>query len=259
MNLYAFVHNNPLNHFDEYGLLDFGQYKTNYHEQQSEALAQITTPLAHAIVKASELYAYADFEEGTLDAAYVQTKNNYINSISHSSQKAHAWVDQNRLEIADFAVQTAISSAAVGVAARAAKPILQGTKWAYQTARGVKTTHRISSPAFAYKSTLIPKPIHKVKPAFTSRNSSSKTGSLNLTPSNYFETKTYAEMEKLLTMKFKSPRPGAPGGKSFFNPRSGRTFHLHQHPGHMRGKPHVDIRRRGPYLERKYLLKDEGL
>jgi RHS repeat-associated protein len=63
MNHYAFVHNNPLTHFDEYGLLDFGQYKTNYHEQQSETLEQLTTPIAHAIVKASELYAYADFEQ----------------------------------------------------------------------------------------------------------------------------------------------------------------------------------------------------
>lgn len=44
---------------------------------------------------------------------------------------------------------------------------------------------------------------------------------------------------------------------SFFNPRTGRTFHLHHQEGHMNGKPHVDIRRRGPYQERKYLLKDE--
>lgn len=32
MNLYAYVHNNPLNHFDEYGLLDFGQHEQNWHQ-----------------------------------------------------------------------------------------------------------------------------------------------------------------------------------------------------------------------------------
>lgn len=30
MNLYAYVHNNPLTHFDEYGLLDYGQYSPGW-------------------------------------------------------------------------------------------------------------------------------------------------------------------------------------------------------------------------------------
>ena len=45
-------------------------------------------------------------------------------------------------------------------------------------------------------------------------------------------------------------------GYTSFNQKTGRTFHLHQQDGHMGGKPHIDIRRRGPYQERKYLLKD---
>ena len=64
-------------------------------------------------------------------------------------------------------------------------------------------------------------------------------------------------MEAIFTAKFGPPRPGSPGGKSFFNPTTKRTFHLHQQEGHFGGKSHVDIRRRGPYPERKYLLKEE--
>jgi RHS repeat-associated protein len=35
MNLYCFVHNNPLTHFDEYGLLDFGQWDNPKEYQQN--------------------------------------------------------------------------------------------------------------------------------------------------------------------------------------------------------------------------------
>jgi hypothetical protein len=78
-----------------------------------------------------------------------------------------------------------------------------------------------------------------------------------ITPYNFFGNKTYADLQNILMSKFGPPHTGAPGGLSFFNSRTGRTFHLHQQPGHMSGKPHVDIRRRGPYEERKFLLKEE--
>jgi RHS repeat-associated protein len=35
MNLYAYVHNDPLTHFDEYGLLDYGQYSPNWKTRPS--------------------------------------------------------------------------------------------------------------------------------------------------------------------------------------------------------------------------------
>lgn len=85
----------------------------------------------------------------------------------------------------------------------------------------------------------------------------SKTFTSNITPRNFFRSRSYNEMDILLTRKFGTPRPGAPGGLSFFNPQTKRTFHLHQQVGHMEGKAHVDIRRRGPFEERKYLLKEE--
>ena len=84
----------------------------------------------------------------------------------------------------------------------------------------------------------------------------STTGT-NLTPTKFVGSKTFEEMKILLTNKFGLPKSGASGGKSFFNRKSRRTFDLHQQPGHMSGQPHVDIRRRGAYKERKYLLKED--
>ncbi len=78
----------------------------------------------------------------------------------------------------------------------------------------------------------------------------------SITPKNFFKQKTYSEMEILLRNKFGAPKPGAPGGKSFYNPSTKRTFHLHLQKGHFDGKPHIDIRRRGRYPERKFLLKE---
>lgn len=86
----------------------------------------------------------------------------------------------------------------------------------------------------------------------------SEASSAGITPKKFFGNRTYSEMQDLLKAKFGQPRPGAPGGMSFFNQKTGRTFHVHQHPHHMRGKPHVDIRRRGPFDEKKYYLKEEG-
>ena len=64
------------------------------------------------------------------------------------------------------------------------------------------------------------------------------------------------KLEKVLLSKFGSPHRGAPGGQSFYNPRTGRTFHIHKHPDHMNGRAHVDIRRRGAFPERQYLLNN---
>ena len=36
MNLYAYVHNDPLTHFDEYGLLDFGQFDDPIRHRQNQ-------------------------------------------------------------------------------------------------------------------------------------------------------------------------------------------------------------------------------
>lgn len=67
----------------------------------------------------------------------------------------------------------------------------------------------------------------------------------NITPVNFFKSKTYAEIQELFIKKYGPPRGVGPYNKSFYNPETQRTFNLHMDPLHHDGKPHVDIRRRG--------------
>lgn len=78
-----------------------------------------------------------------------------------------------------------------------------------------------------------------------------------VTPKRYFESKTRSQVETALENKYGSPRSVRPEGMTYYNPKSGRSFNVHEEAGHMGGKPHVDIRRRGNAPERKYLLREE--
>ncbi len=75
-----------------------------------------------------------------------------------------------------------------------------------------------------------------------------------ITPARYFGSRTLAEIERALTVKFGSPRSIRATAKTWFNPRSGRSYNVHHDPLHRGGMPHVDIRRRGGFPERKYDL-----
>jgi hypothetical protein len=76
------------------------------------------------------------------------------------------------------------------------------------------------------------------------------------TPSKYFGSKTKEEVTEALTNRFGAPRSTREGAETFYNERTKRSFNVHHEKGHMDGKPHVDVRRRGDYEERKYMLKD---
>ena len=73
----------------------------------------------------------------------------------------------------------------------------------------------------------------------------------------YFAGKNYSELKLILSKKFGPSRGGAPGGFSFYNPKTKRSFHIHHHIDHRQGRPHVDIRRRGIAKEETYYLKDD--
>ena len=76
------------------------------------------------------------------------------------------------------------------------------------------------------------------------------------TPGKYFGNKTREEIREILEKKFGPPKSTRPYGDTYYNPLTQRSFNVHQEPGHLEGKPHVDIRRRGNFPERKYLLKE---
>jgi hypothetical protein len=75
------------------------------------------------------------------------------------------------------------------------------------------------------------------------------------TPRKYFGGKTAEEATEALSKKFGAPKSVRDGAKTFYNPKTQRSFNIHTDPAH--GSPHVDIRRRGGYPERKYLLEEE--
>ena len=77
------------------------------------------------------------------------------------------------------------------------------------------------------------------------------------TPKKYFGNKTKPEVKKALENKYGSPKSSRKNADTYYNPKSKRSFNVHEESGHNAGKPHVDIRRRGGYPERKYDLKDK--
>jgi RHS repeat-associated protein len=78
-----------------------------------------------------------------------------------------------------------------------------------------------------------------------------------ITPKEYFGGKTKPEAEKALESKFGEPRSVRENAKTYYDEKGRRSFNVHQEPGHQEGKPHVDVKRRGNYPEKKYSLKDE--
>ena len=77
-----------------------------------------------------------------------------------------------------------------------------------------------------------------------------------ITPSRYFGSKTKTEASEALAKKLGPARSSREGAETFYNDRTKRSFNVHHEKGHMDGKPHVDVRRRGDYPERKYMLKE---
>ena len=75
-------------------------------------------------------------------------------------------------------------------------------------------------------------------------------------PKNYFGSKTKENIKEVLEPKFGPPKSQREHADTYNNKQTKRSFNVHEEPGHNNGKPHVDVRRRGGYEERKYDLKD---
>ncbi|MGB1272546.1 MAG: hypothetical protein ACPG5T_10775 [Endozoicomonas sp.] len=75
-------------------------------------------------------------------------------------------------------------------------------------------------------------------------------------PKNYFGSKTKEDIKEVLETKFGSPESQREHADTYYNKQTKRSFNVHEESGHNNGKPHVDVRRRGGYEERKYDLKD---
>ena len=76
------------------------------------------------------------------------------------------------------------------------------------------------------------------------------------TPKNYFGSRTKQEVIDALEKKYGPPKSSREHADTYYNDKTKRSYNVHEEPGHNDGKPHVDIRRRGGYDERKYDLKE---
>ncbi|MBS0627357.1 MAG: hypothetical protein JSS09_04015, partial [Verrucomicrobia bacterium] len=264
-NLYAFVLNDPLTHFDLYGLLEDGWISRSM-EKARDSVAAATHGTIDFAIRSVDWTGSAFNHLGSslleLDASgrefsssqWATSQEKHLNAINHGITGVMNTVGVNTSSGLYQRVRSGtttaweVTSCAVG-AYGLAKGGFYGMRKTtqYSSARlGRRTASKIN----------VLKTLETRMGQLTNNKIIHPTQSQNLTPVNFFKSKTYTECQELFNMKFGLPKPGAPGGMSFFNRRTGRTFHLHQQPGHWEGKPHIDIRRRGPYQERKYLLKD---
>ena len=98
MNLYAFVHNDPLTHFDEYGLLDLGQYEPRkenpYLQNASQFGRQLVSRFAHEMYNsfymplASEMGRFSRFSG----------IDKYALSGEESWQASKAWQERKAID-----------------------------------------------------------------------------------------------------------------------------------------------------------------
>jgi len=76
------------------------------------------------------------------------------------------------------------------------------------------------------------------------------------TPKKYFGSKSKPEVKEALEKKYGPPKSSREHADTYYNDKTKRSYNVHEEPGHNGGKPHVDIRRRGRFEERKYDLKE---
>lgn len=82
------------------------------------------------------------------------------------------------------------------------------------------------------------------------------TGKGLITPNKYFRSKTKQEVKNALEKKYGPPKSSREHADTYYNDKTKRSYNVHEESGHNDGKPHIDIRRRGGYDERKYNLKE---
>ena len=76
-----------------------------------------------------------------------------------------------------------------------------------------------------------------------------------VTPKRFFGSLTKAQAEAALELKYGPPKSTRSNGKTYYNPKTKRSFNVHEEPGHREGRPHIDVRRRGNHPELKFDLK----
>ena len=237
MNLYAFVHNDPLTHSDEYGLIDYGQHDRNWpkrsvfaaaaiHETGKQALDVETLLVQRRIMQSKGLIICLAGKHPPLQTG--SNRSHFYSTEPKNCYTGHSPLTEPTLIIPGIARRSPaddIASIAAG-RSRSSKGGYKAAKWGSSAffRNGINTESLVLN--------------------FVESQKGLAKGT-NLTPVRFFNTKTQLEVEQLLSKKFGPPRGMGPHNKSFYNLRTKRTFNLHKDPLHHNGRAHVDIRKRG--------------
>jgi RHS repeat-associated protein len=253
-NLYAYLRNNPLTDFDLYGLFSWrnmwGGTRDFFGGAWDHTRGGISG-IGYGIGKMGE-WMHADFQyEHFNDRSFFQNKS-YRATEGWKNLGRAAWNDPLGMVVPGVmeAWRNPTSPRAWGKAAVDIGVIgLSATKFG-RAASEVGRARRIGEELATF-----------AKTENAIKSNLSRHSTFNLTPEQFFSSKTYFEAEKLFTGKFGQPKGVGPSNKSFYNSKTGRTFNLHWDPLHRDGKPHVDIRKRGLpscyYKDKPFFLKEE--
>ncbi len=73
MNLYAYVHNNPLTHIDEYGLIDYGQYSSDWNRKSPIWGTTLSSTLSGLVSREVHIL-YNDLVQRGLELSFLKSK-----------------------------------------------------------------------------------------------------------------------------------------------------------------------------------------
>lgn len=247
-NLYAYVHNNPLRYFDRQGL--FTEHLSSCPDIDMEfpfhtdpSIGRAMNGCCLGMAKSVNAFLFTPFSmalgQGIDHEMY--KNSGWDMMMDPGFDRNYSFNDQMGT-LGDFSLSTASLLPMFGVVGKAAKPGMALTNRTLNVGISGTGIAEISGKTGSF-----------VKNIFQ------KTPSLGAVES-YFGSKTFTEMELILTKKFGAPKGVGNYNKSFFNSRTRRTFNLHHDPTHRGGRPHIDIRKRGLdndyYKNKPYFLKD---
>lgn len=153
MNLYAYVHNNPLNRFDEYGLLDFGQHEKNWRNQSNRSHKALVHEFGTQAVDLVRLafstpyylecgFNYATGRQNYRTQNWQRCHNRFFNSATNWIYQTYS-TDMTHPDYLRMRKGAAMASMAIG-GYGLAKTGIQATRWGLNAWRGYRSTSQLA-------------------------------------------------------------------------------------------------------------------
>ncbi len=153
MNLYAYIHNNPLTHFDEYGLLDFGQYEKDWHKHSKRCHKALVHEVGTQAVDLVDLafsspyhlergFNYVTGRQTYQTENWKRCQNRFFESATNWIYQAYP-TDMTHPDYLRMRTGAAVTSLAMG-GYGLAKAGIQTTRWGINTLKGYHSTSQLA-------------------------------------------------------------------------------------------------------------------